>query len=434
MQLYILLGINVCLFVFAFIFPWIYLIAIILFWALLIATIIDAIFLFANQKGLELNRSTVYDKLSNGDENEIFIEVINTYAFKVNASIIDEIPDQFQFRNFLIKKSLEINETYKIKYNLRPTSRGEFHFGSINANVSTLLGLAKRKIISNTPLMMPCYPSFIKLRQFELMAISDKLVDLGIKKMRKIGQSSEFDHIKEYVIGNDIRTINWKATARKNQLMVNYYRDERAQQVYSVIDMGRVMQMPFEEMSLLDYSINAALVLSHISFIKQDKPGLITFSNNLQNFVKADRKGDQLYRIQENLYNAKTNFEESSYESLLTQVRVKLSQRSLFLLYTNFETLAGLKRQLKNIKQINKHHLVVVIIFENTELHNLLTKRPVNTGEIYNQTIAKKFEYEKIQISIELKNAGIQCVYTKPKDLTVNTLNKYLELKARGMI
>ena len=421
-------------FVFAFIYPWLYLIGLILFWLILITTIIDAILLFINPIGVTINRTSSYEKLSNGDENDIFLEIQNTYAFKIKTSIIDEIPEQFQFRNFLIKKTLAINETYKFKYNVRPTSRGEFKFGSSIAFVSSPIGFVKRKITNPTPLIMACYPSFIKLRQYELMAISDKLVDVGVKKLRKIGQSNEFDHIKEYVIGNDVRTINWKATARKNQLMVNHYRDERAQQVYSIIDMGRVMQMPFEELSLLDYSINAALVLSHISYTKHDKPGLLTFSNNLQNFVKADRKGNQLYRIQENLYNAKTNFEESNYEVLLSQVRAKLSQRSLLLLFTNFETLPGLKRQLKYIKQLNKQHLVVVIIFENTELHSLLNKKALNTSEIYSQTIAKKFEYEKIQITIELKKAGIQCVYTKPKDLTVKTLNKYLELKSRGMI
>ena len=198
--------------------------------------------------------------------------------------------------------------------------------------------------------------------------------------------------------------------------------------------MGRIMKMPFEELSLLDYSINASLVLSHISYIKHDKPGLITFSNTIHQTVIADRKGTQLFRLQEALYNANTNFAESNYEVLLNHVRTKLNQRSLLLLFTNFETLSGLRRQLKYIKQLAKHHLVVVILFENTELHELLNKQATNTSEIYNQTIAKKFDYEKIQITYELQKLGIQCVYTKPQQLTVNTLNKYLELKARGMI
>jgi uncharacterized protein (DUF58 family) len=329
---------------------------------------------------------------------------------------------------------LKTNDTQNIKYKLRPVSRGEYHFGNSIAFISSFIGLAQRRFVFNNQQMLPSYPSFLKLRQFELMAFTDRLTDVGIKKLRKIGLSSEFDNIKEYVIGNDVRTINWKATARKNQLMVNHFRDERAQQVYSVIDMGRIMKMPFEELSLLDYSINASLVLSHISFIKQDKPGLITFSNSIQNSVAADRKGNQLFRLQEALYNAKTGFQESNYEVLLNHIRTKVTQRSLLLLFTNFETLSGLKRQLKYIRQLAKHHLVVVIVFENTELHNLLNTKATSTSEIYSQTIAKKFDYEKMQITFELQKLGIQCVYTKPEQLTVNTLNKYLELKSRGLI
>ncbi len=347
---------------------------------------------------------------------------------------MDELPAQFQFRKFNIQKQLVAGEKQKLKYSLKPLSRGEFHFGNLIVLALSPLGLSKRKFIFREAMMLPSYPSFLKLRQYELMAISDRLTDVGIKKIRRIGQSTEFDHIKEYVIGNDIRAINWKASARRNQTMVNHYTDERAQQVYSVINAGRIMQMPFEGLSLLDYAINASLVLSHISFIKHDKPGLVTFSNTLKNAVAADRKGHQLFRLQEALYNIKTDYEETNYEVLLNYTRTKLTQRSLLLLYTNFETVNSLRRQLKYIKQIAKNHLVVVIIFENTELHELLNTKASNTSEIYRQTIAKKFDYEKQQIILELQKSKIQCVYTKPQNLTVNALNKYLELKARGMI
>ncbi len=424
----------VFIFVTAFSFQWLYPIACGLLLLVIAATLYDSILLFANSNGIDAQRKFTHQKLSNGDDNDVFLKIENNYSFAVSAEIMDELPEQFQYRNFSIIKKLDANSNQSIKYTLRPVSRGEFHFGNIIVLACTLLGLVKRKFALQQQQMLPCYPSFLKLRQYELMAISDRLVDVGVKKLRKIGHSTEFDHIKEYVIGNDIRTINWKATARKNQLMVNHFRDERAQQVYSIIDMGRIMKMPFNELSLLDYSINASLVLSHISYIKSDKPGLVTFSNVIHQTVNADRKGNQLYRLQEALYNANTNFAESNYEVLLNQVRTKINQRSLLLLFTNFETLSGLRRQIKYIKQMAKHHLVVVVLFENTELHELLNKKPTGTFDIYTQTIAKKFDFEKIQITYELQRLGIQCIYTKPQNLTVNTLNKYLELKARGMI
>lgn len=421
-------------FVNAFIFPWLYDISLLLFLLLIFATLIDTFLLFRNSNPIHVSRSAKYARLSNGDVNELELVVENYYSFPVQLDIIDELPVQFQMRDFKIKSAMDKGEQKRFLYKVRPLERGEYHFGKINAFIRTSLSLAERHYKIEDPYMMACYPSFIKLRQYELLAISNRLSDLGVKKIRRIGHSTEFEQIKEYVIGDDVRTINWKATARKNQLMINHFRDERAQQVYCLVDMGRIMKMPFEELTLLDYSVNASLVLGHVAWIKQDKPGLICFSNKVGTMVNADRKGNQLLRLQEALYNTKTNFEESNYDVLLNYVRTKITQRSLLLLFTNFETINGLRRQLKYLRKMATQHLVVVIFFENTELKDLLEQKPQNTFQIYEQTIAQKFDYEKRMISKELQQYGIISVYTTPQQLTVNTLNKYLEIKTRGLI
>ncbi|MCE3227010.1 MAG: hypothetical protein K0S32_1561 [Bacteroidetes bacterium] len=401
---------------------------------LVLLTFVDAILLFRHKNPVSATRHTKYTRLSNGDINDITLHIENYYNFNVKMDIVDELPEQFQMRDFKISASLEPAQQRRFMYQIRPLERGEYHFGKINVFITSPLSLIERHYKIEEPFMMQCYPSFIKLRQYELMAISNRLSELGIKKIRKIGHSTEFEQIKEYVIGDDIRTINWKATARRSQLMINHYRDERAQQVYCFVDMGRIMKMPFDQFTLLDYSINASLVLGHVAWIKQDKPGLIGFSNKIGLHVNADRKGNQLLRLQEALYNAKTDFKESNYDVLLNHVRTKITQRSLILLFTNFETLSGLRRQLKYLRKMATQHLVVVIFFENTEMKDLLQQKPQNTFEIYEQTIAQKFDYEKRQITRELQQYGILSVYTTPQQLTVNTLNKYLEIKTRGLI
>lgn len=424
----------ILMFILSFLFPELYEITLSSMILLILLAIIDLILLFRNPFPLSLSRSAKYTRLSNGDINELWLHVENYYSFKVNITLIDELPVQFQMRDFKISSFFQPGEQKKFMYKVRPLERGEYHFGKINAFISSPLGAIERHYKAEEPYMMQCYPSFVKLRQYELMAISNRLSDVGVKKIRKIGHSTEFEQIKEYVIGDDVRTINWKATARKNQLMVNHFRDERAQQVYCLVDMGRIMKMPFDSFTLLDYSINASLVLGHVAWAKQDKPGLIGFSNKIVTHVNADRKGNQLLRLQEALYNAKTDFKESNYDVLLNHVRAKITQRSLLLLFTNFETINGLRRQLKYIRKMATQHLVVVIFFENTELKDLLQQKPKNTFEVYEQTIAQKFDYEKRQISRELQQYGIISIYTSPQQLTVNTLNKYLEIKTRGLI
>ena len=159
--------------------------------------------------------------------------------------------------------------------------------------------------------MVPTYPSYMQLRKYDLMAFSNNLFQYGLKKIRRIGHTMEFEQIKEYVQGDDLRTINWKATAKKNQLMVNQYQDEKSQNVYMVIDKGRVMKMPFNDLSLLDYAINATLVLSNVIIKKQDKAGIFAFSKKVENRVVAEKRQSQMQQIMENLYNIKTDFFES---------------------------------------------------------------------------------------------------------------------------
>ena len=175
--------------------------------------------------------------------------------------------------------------------------------------------------------------------------------------------------------------------------MVNQYQDERSQRVYSIIDMGRTMRMPFEEMSLLDYAINSALVISNIAMIKHDKAGLITFSKNIHSIVPADRKNIQMHQIMEVLYKQKTDVSESNHDILYSTIKRKVRQRSLLLIYTNFEGPISLERQIKFLKQLTKSHLVVVIFFENTEIKKITNERPKNTEEIYIKTIAEKFHW-----------------------------------------
>jgi uncharacterized protein (DUF58 family) len=394
--------------------------------------LLDYISLF-RKTGITVRREAP-DRFSNGDQNKVSLAIKNYYAFRTLLTIIDEIPVQFQHRDFKIELSLKPDAEVIARYSLRPVERGEYIFRDIHVFTKSPLQLVIRRITVNAEQMVKVLPSFLTLRQYEIKAHSSNLAEAGNKRVRKLGASLEFEQIKEYVRGDDIRTMHWKATARKGQLMVNNYTDERSQQIYCVIDKGRVMKMPFEEMSLLDYAINATLILSKVALIKQDKIGLITFSEQLGSVLPADRKSDQMSNILEMLYREQTRFLESDFEKLYALMRTRITQRSLVILFTNFESMSGLERQLPYIRSIAKHHLVLVVFFENTELKHLTESRVDNMEDLYIKTIAEKFAHEKRLIVKELQKHGILTILTTPQNLTIDAVNKYLELKARRAI
>jgi uncharacterized protein (DUF58 family) len=426
-RFYTLMGILVFAFIISFITKLFLALAFIATAAVLVTVALDIFILYQGNK-ITGNRITG-PRMSNGDDNLIGVWLKSTYPFKVGIDFIDELPAQFQIRDFKHQINLSPNHKHDFTYQLRPVKRGIYQFGDLQVLVTSFLKLVERRYTIEAQKDVAVYPSYLQMRQFEIMAISNKLTDIGIKKIRKIGHSSEFDQIKNYVPGDDYRHINWKATARRGDLMINNYIDEKSQHLYCIIDKSRVMKSPFDGLSLLDYAINATLALSNIALLKEDKAGLITMSDTEGTFVQSDRKPVHLNKILEVLYQEKTRYLELNSEQLYLSIRKKVKQRSLLVFFTNFEGLSAMHRQLPYFKKINKFHLLLVVFFENTEVSSVLDMQTKNTEDIYFKTIAEQFVSEKKQIVKELNQHGITSLLTEPKNLTVNTINAYLRIK-----
>jgi uncharacterized protein (DUF58 family) len=427
---YIPLGIAV-LFIFSYYISFLFDVALALLIFIFLAILIDTLLLYSRNPGITAKRE-VADRLSNGDDNHIRIEIENNYGFKAQLKVIDDLPPQFQDRNWYRDITINSGSIAIVDYSLKPLQRGEYNFGAINIYAQSPLRLVIRRYTIDQDETVKVYPSYIQMRRYQLLAATNKLQESGAQRLRKLGQSMEFEQIKEYVRGDDYRNINWKATARKGgDLMVNNFTDERSQQIYCVINKGRTMKMPFEGMTLLDYAINATLVISNTALIKQDKAGLITFAENLDTFLPADKKPTQMNLLLEQLYRQQTAFLEPDLEKLFSVIRNRITQRGLILLFTNYESFESLERELPSLKRIAHYHLLVVIFFENTELKQLIEGKAVTTEDIYIKTIAEKYSFEKKLIVKELQKNGILSVLTTPEKLTINALNKYLEIKNR---
>jgi uncharacterized protein (DUF58 family) len=399
----------------------------------LTVTLTDFMLLFSTRRAVEATRH-VPKMFSLGSENHVRLEIRNATRLRLWLNVEDELPVQFQLRDFSMELQLDGKEKRMLDYTLRPLSRGEYVFQDVNVYLHSFLGLAERRVRIAQAQTVPVYPSVIEMKAFELKALSRISNFHGIKKLRRLGQSYEFEQIKNYVMGDDYRSINWKATSRKADLMVNQFEEERAQQVYTLIDTSRSMRMPFRGLSLLDYAVNTSLVISNIALNKQDKTGLLTFSDKIDTVIRADKGKGHLRKILEGLYKLQDKPLEANYELLYLGVRNAIRGRSLLFLYTNFESYFALERALPIIRKINKVHLLVVVFFENTEVLDYSVSESKDVEEIYLHTLAQKYVSEKRQIVSELRQYGIQAILTRPEDLSINTVNKYLELKSRGMI
>lgn len=396
-------------------------------------TLLDGFILFGNKQPLLVAR-LVPDRLNLGDPIIVNIRVKSNANQPLRLTLYDEPPVEMQARNLSFHQLIMPGKKHSFTYEFKPTRRGQYEWGNVHLFMRSFLSLMKRRVVISAPQTADVYPSVQQMKKYEFLMFNQQSQDRGIKKIRRIGHNNEFEQIKNYVQGDDIRTINWKATSRRSELMVNQYQAQRSQSVYSVIDKSRAMEHKFEGLTLLDHAINSSLVFSNIALRKGDKVGLFTFADKMGTRLAAHSGGRHLQRILDSLYAQKTHFLEANYPLLYQTIQRSIPSRSLLMLYTNFETELSMRRALPMLKRINKKHLVVVVFFENTSLQDTVTKSPSTVRDIYVSSLAEDVINIKKRIAWELNRHGIQTVLTKPDQLSVNTLNKYLELKSKGLI
>ncbi len=393
--------------------------------------IIDFVLLF--QGNLQGERFMA-ERFSNGDLNEINYQINSTFNYPIFFTFIDELPEQFQAREFIVKLKITAHSSHNFTHTIRPISRGVYTFGKTRLFASTTFGLISLRFTNSEETDVAVYPSFLQLRKTELLAFSHNRNQQTSQKLQRPGNSKEFEQIKEYVLGDDYRKLNWKATARFNKLMVNEYQEERSRHVYQLIDMGRTMKMPFKGMTLLDYAINASLSVANIILKKQDKTGLLTYSSGVHSIVKSDNRRLQMNKMLETLYSQKTMFNESNLEQVFTTLEKNTQGRSLLVFYTNFESTPGLERQLPILKKLSNRHLVLLVTFINTELEIVTNTKAKDMEQVYKKALAENHLINKELLMEKLSRYGIIHMKVRPDELTLAVINKYLEIKDRGMI
>jgi uncharacterized protein (DUF58 family) len=401
--------------------------------ALVVLFIFNCFQLFHPWQKFELKR-TLPKVGSLGDMQKVQLNFNFQCPVEFTYTVVDELPEQLQIRNFEIRGKGKGREQQVLQYKIQPQERGTFAFGDLHLFVEVWPFWVMRRHTTPASAAMAVYPSIIQMKQYALFAPPRLNKYLGIKKVRRIGHSYEFEQIKNYVSGDDYRSINWKSTSRFNDLMVNQFQDEKSQAVYCLIDKSRLMRLPFDGLKLLDYSINAALVISNIALNKNDKAGLITFREEVDTVLRAEHGQTQLRRIYESLYREAESAGEAHFEKLYATVRRAIPNRSLLFLFTNMESLSTASRRLPLLKKLAKSHLLVPIIFENSPLVAYSEGEATDVREVYMRTAARQLVEEKKLLAQTMRQQGLSVILTKPEDLTSQVINKYLQFKARGLI
>jgi len=399
-----------------------------------LAAIVEYIVLSRLGKQLFAGRK-VEDQLSLGDDNPVTVAIDNQSNLSLGMTLLDELPLQLQEREFGTEVEVPPKTERQVRYQMRPLERGVYSFGALYLFVYTRLALVQRRYAFGPERTeVAVYPSVLQMRK-QALRVRQLMRRQGSNiRQRRFGRSYEFDQIKNYVPGDDYRQLNWKATARTGDLMLNTYEEERSQQIVALVDSSRTMLSPFDGLSLLDYAINSTLALLNVALLRGDRVGLLGFDRQVHTHVPTAARPEHLRRILEMLYRQKSTDFEPDYGALYQHVRRNVRGRSLLLMYTNFETLVSLERNLPVLRQLARMHLLVVVMFVNREVGAELYHEPTTIKDAYLHTIAAEHDATQARIAATLAQAGIIVMRTTPQELTADAVSQYLEIKKGGRL
>lgn len=386
-----------------------------------------------SKRNLEIKRE-IAPQLSLGDENEIRIVVTNKRRQAVRGIIGDNVPEDWQLRDVMWRFRIRAGQKVAFGYTVTPHERGAFTYKIVSLRIHGMLNLVNKSWHIPLEETVKVYPSYMQIKKYQVHAHRHNRDVIGKRRQRQRGEGREFESLREYTPNDEYRKINWKATARRGKPIVSQYQIERNQNIIILLDAGRMMRTKAGKMSKLDYAVNAALMLSFICVHKEDNVGLMVFNSKVNQFLAPKRGKAQLARINEALYNVKIEFAEPNYRDAFYFLRKKVSRRSLVILVTDIIDDRASDVLIKEFTRLFPQHLPLAVTLADNLLRQVALSIPNNTEEMLELGVAQMLLDERIKALSHLKLNGVLTLDTNPENVTVDAINKYLDIKARSLI
>jgi uncharacterized protein (DUF58 family) len=373
-------------------------------------------------------------KLSLGADNPIHLTVRNRGQRPVSFWLRDEPPDAFEIDRRIFAGEIAARRSWQGTYRVRPLRRGDYKFGDLNLRWRGPLGLIVRQARIEAAGPVKVYPNLLDVRRYDLLLRRNRLQELGLRHTRMFGEGTEFERLREYLPDDEYRRIDWKATARRNRPVTIEYQTERSQNVIAVLDTGRMMQSPVAQIAKLDYVVNAILFLAYVALGKGDKVGLMTFADEVAQFVTPRQGRGQFYRMLELLYGIEAQPVEPDYRRALSYLALKQRKRSLMVIFTDLSGGVSMQSLVGHVSVLARRSLPLVVTISDPDIHAAAQQRPYDSLTVYQRAAACQLLDER-QVALDnLRRQGVLTLDVPANQLSMAVINRYLELKGRTLL
>lgn len=365
--------------------------------------------------------------------NPVELTVENSSDQPITVRLRDVPPEAMMVDEHEWTLSLDAGEVKRLRYHVTPFKRGQGRFEGVYVRYVAPLGLAE--IQKRLPVVEPArvYPNVQALKEYDLLKQRGKLNQMGVRKARIRGLGQEFESLRDYN-EDDIRKVDWKATARRGRLTVKNFEEERNQAVVICIDTGRTMLGEIEGITKLDYALDAALMLMHAANDKGDQVGLMTF-NDVVSRIALPRKGHaHVAGLLERIHDVEAEPVQTDYVGALGYLRARWKKRSLIVVFTDAEDGDAARELVAALSPLRRHHLIFVVRVDDPGLKAARAPLPATMKAAYLRTAALWYAAERREADRILEAAGVQNIDAEPQDLSAALVSAYLLVKERALL
>lgn len=377
---------------------------------------------------------TVPVKLSIGVPNPVDVRLVSTSARLVRLTVRETPPTGFAGEREVPRLEIPPHAEAQITFHFTPPRRGEYRFGPVAVRSLGGLGLAGWQWQAPLDESVRVYPDITAVSRYALLARRGALRELGIRALRRAGEGTEFESLRDYQPGDDYGDIDWKATSRRGTPVTRLYEVERSQVVVLAVDTGRMMAAMAGSLSKLDRAVNAALLLSYLAIEHGDLVGLLVFGRDVVRYVPPRKGQRQFHAILEALYSVEARVEEPDYAGAMAYLTSRLSRRALIVLMTDIVGRGPSERLLKVAGTLVPRHLPLVICQRN-RLTEAEASAPVDDEvSAFRIAVAQDLLRDKAEALSILGARGSLVLDVHPEELSVAAVNRYIEIKSRGRL
>jgi uncharacterized protein (DUF58 family) len=373
-------------------------------------------------------------KLSLGADNPIKLTVRGLRSQPTPFWIRDEPPPEFQTATTVTRGLLLPHKTWEGLYHVRPLRRGDYAFADINLRWEGPMGLVVRQGTVRAASPVKVYPNLLDIRRYDLVLRQNRLQELGLRNSRMYGEGNEFERLREYLPDDEFRRIDWKATARRNRPVTVEYQTERSQSITCMVDIGRMMQSPVQDIAKLDYVINAVLLLGYVATGVGDKVGLMTFADEVDTYLSPRMGRMQFYRMLEFLYRVEAQPVEPDYRRAVTYLAGKQRKRALIVIFTDISGGLSIDTLVSHISVLAKNSLPLVVTISDPDVHAAAHQHPEDSLAAYQRAAAVQLLDERHLALDNLRRRGVLTLDVPAHQLSWSVVSRYLDLKGRGRL